>query len=57
MHASPDAIATVACRFALARDGLGGEDRVQELVTSFGFVYLPSRTARHGSGVAYSAVS
>jgi hypothetical protein len=55
--ASPDAVATVACRAILARDGVTDETLVNELATAMGFEYVPSREARSESGVSYRAVS
>lgn len=54
--ASPDAIATLACRRICERDGLNTEDAVQKLVADFGFEYTPTRNERPESGVAYRAV-
>jgi len=59
--ASPDVIATIACRRQLEIDGLHAtEAAVRELVEAFGFEYVPSREAAEQSktsGVAYRAVS
>ncbi|HEX6239992.1 MAG TPA: hypothetical protein VFZ61_03825 [Polyangiales bacterium] len=55
-NASPDAIATLACRKICERDGLHTEAAVVELVADFGFVYTPAREQRPESGVAYCAV-
>jgi hypothetical protein len=59
-NASPDVIATIACRRQLEIDGLRGEAAVRELVEALGFAYVPTREQRErsdASGVAYRAVS
>ena len=57
--ASPDAIATIACRYELRQDGLVVDERhVEELVQTHGFLYEPAREMRsRKSGIAYRAVS
>jgi hypothetical protein len=58
--APPDAIATVACRHLLAREGESSERCVQSMVESLGYEYSPQREQRirtSSSGVAYRAVS
>lgn len=58
--ASPDAIATLACRVQLERDGLNNEQGVRELVEAFGYEYTPDRSShelRKVSGVSFRAVS
>lgn len=57
--ASPDAIATLACRRQLGREGVSDEDAVRELVEALGYEYVPSheqRLASGCSGLAYRAV-
>lgn len=56
-NASPDAIATLACRRQLQLDGLNDEGEVRTLVEDFGFEYVPeSERESHVSGVMYRAV-
>lgn len=58
--ASPDAIATLACRRLLHDDGEHDETLVKRFVESLGFAYEPSREllgSTRASGVAYRAVS
>lgn len=58
--ASPDAIATLACRRQLRADGVHDEGAVRDLVTALGFDYVTDRESVElgkASGVAYRAVS
>lgn len=59
-QASPDAIATVACRRLLELDGVRDECAVKAFVETLGAAYVPPRDLRictSTSGVAYRAVS
>ena len=57
--ASPDAIATIACRRLLQLDGIHDEGAVRQFVEHLDFAYVPERERRKDSAsdVAYRAVS
>jgi hypothetical protein len=55
--ASPDAIATIACRRHLELDGDYDEQQVKGFVESLGYEYVPDREQARDSGVTYRAVS
>jgi len=55
--ASPDAIATVACRRHLELDGEYDERLVKEFVESLGYQYEPDQESARSSGIAFRAVS